>query len=317
MKKVNQDKQPLLSVCLITYNHVDYIRKAVEGVLMQNVSFSWEFIIADDCSSDGTREILFEYQKKFPELIKLIIQKKNVGAAKNWIELITYPQSKYIAYFEGDDFWTDSSKLQKQVDFLEQNNDYGLVHTNHDVLKNGKLIERVKRNKNIPTGNVIEQLLYKNFISSLTVCMRNSTLQNAILIVDFRKYLMGDLPLWMAFSQLSKIGYLDCSTGVYRHVENSASHCSSELEKFQLIKSAFELKFDFIAKYKYSEKIISSVNDRYAKYLFKFALVTDQPDIRDEFFRFIKNRRGLKMKGYSLLFKILTKSPAKNLLHYF
>lgn len=112
---------PLLSVCLITYNHVNYIKQAIDGVLMQNVTFTWELIIADDFSTDGTREILLYYKIKYPDFITLILQEKNVGAAQNWIDLITYPKSKYIAYFEGDDYWTDPYKLQKQVDVLESN----------------------------------------------------------------------------------------------------------------------------------------------------------------------------------------------------
>lgn len=130
--------RPLLSVCIITYNHKAFIREAVEGVLMQKVNFSIEIIIADDCSTDGTTEIILQYKKKYPNLIKLILQPENVGPAQNWIELITEPKSKYIAYFEGDDYWTDPYKLQKQVDFLEANEDF--IFCGHDVaIKNEHL----------------------------------------------------------------------------------------------------------------------------------------------------------------------------------
>ena len=109
---------PLLSVCLITYNHNKYIREAIESILMQKVNFTWELIIADDFSTDGTREIVLEYKEKYPDFIKLILQEKNVGATRNWIDLIIAPKSKYIAYFEGDDYWTNPYKLQKQRDFI-------------------------------------------------------------------------------------------------------------------------------------------------------------------------------------------------------
>ena len=104
---------PLLSVCLITYNHVNFIKQAIDGVLMQKVDFAWELIIADDFSTDGTREILLEYKNKYPDFIKLILQEKNVGSAQNLIDLITVPISKYITYFDGDDYWIDPLKLQK------------------------------------------------------------------------------------------------------------------------------------------------------------------------------------------------------------
>lgn len=131
----------MLSVCLITYNHVNYVEQAIEGVLQQKVDFSWELIIADDCSTDGTREIVINYQKKYPNSIKLILQEKNVGAAQNWIDLITCPDSKYIAYFEGDDYWTDPLKLQKQVDFLEKNPAIVCHCHNAKIWENGKLTE--------------------------------------------------------------------------------------------------------------------------------------------------------------------------------
>ena len=135
MRKESNLTKPLLSVCLITYNHVKYIEQAIEGVLMQQTDFPFDLIIADDFSIDGTREIVVKYQKKYPALIKLILQRKNVGAAQNWIELITTPSAKYIAYFEGDDYWTDPLKLQKQVDFLEANDNYAICFHNARILK--------------------------------------------------------------------------------------------------------------------------------------------------------------------------------------
>jgi glycosyltransferase involved in cell wall biosynthesis len=119
VKREKRVSEPLLSVCLITYNHAKYIREAIDGVLMQKVNFTWELIIADDFSTDGTREIVLEYKDKYPELIKLILQGKNVGAAQNWMDLMAAQSAKYIAYFEGDDYWISPYKLQKQVDLLE------------------------------------------------------------------------------------------------------------------------------------------------------------------------------------------------------
>ncbi|QNA44986.1 FkbM family methyltransferase [Lacibacter sediminis] len=124
---------PLLTVCLITYNHKQFIRQAIEGVLKQQVDFSFQLLIADDYSTDGTRDILVAYQQKHPDFIHLILQEKNVGPAQNWIDLITRPQSKYIAYFEGDDYWIDPLKLQKQVTFLEANEEYSF--TFHQALR--------------------------------------------------------------------------------------------------------------------------------------------------------------------------------------
>ncbi|MEE1945134.1 glycosyltransferase family 2 protein [Pedobacter sp. KR3-3] len=121
------EDKPLLSVCLLTYNHAPYIAQAIESVLMQQTDFKWELIISDDCSNDGTREIMFKYKAAYPDLITLILNEKNLGAYQHWVNLLNTPKSKYIAYFEGDDYWTSPSKLQKQVDFLEANPAYTFV----------------------------------------------------------------------------------------------------------------------------------------------------------------------------------------------
>lgn len=122
--------QPLLSVCIITYNHAKYIDQALTSVLNQKADFEWEIIIADDCSTDGTPDIITEFARKYPNKIKPILRHKNVGAVKNFYELILIPKTKYIAFLEGDDFWTDDNKLQSQVDFLENNPEYQLCFHN-------------------------------------------------------------------------------------------------------------------------------------------------------------------------------------------
>lgn len=112
---------PLLSVCLITYKHELYIRQAIESVLSQKVNFTWEFIIAEDCSPDKTRQIVEEYKAKYPDVFRLILQESNVGPFQNVFDLLSAATGKYIAYLEGDDYWIDPLKLQKQVDVLEKN----------------------------------------------------------------------------------------------------------------------------------------------------------------------------------------------------
>jgi glycosyltransferase involved in cell wall biosynthesis len=125
---------PVLAVCLITYNHGRYIHQAIESILMQQVNFSWELIIADDCSTDDTRKVLKDYKEKHPDFIHLILQSRNVGPAQNWMDLVTYSKAKYIAYLEGDDYWADPLKLQKQVDFLESNPSFSMCFHNVDVV---------------------------------------------------------------------------------------------------------------------------------------------------------------------------------------
>lgn len=122
---------PLVSISCITYNHAPYIRQCLDGFLMQQCDFEYEILIHDDASTDGTSDIIREYQKKYPEIIKPIIQKEN-----QWSQGVrginikfnfSRAKGKYIALCEGDDYWTDPLKLQKQVSFLEANPEYSLV----------------------------------------------------------------------------------------------------------------------------------------------------------------------------------------------
>lgn len=115
---------PLVSVVTITYNHEPYIAKTIEGVLKQQADFPIEYIVAEDCSTDKTREICKEYAAKYPDVIRLICSEQNVGPKENERRAFAAARGKYIAFCEGDDYWTDPLKLQKQADFLESHLEY-------------------------------------------------------------------------------------------------------------------------------------------------------------------------------------------------
>ena len=119
---------PLVSICSITYNHKPYIRQCLDSLLLQKTNFIYEIIINDDCSTDGTTEIIKEYASKYPNLIHPIFHDENQYSkgVRGMFAKFCFPQArgKYIAMCEGDDYWTDPLKLQKQVDFLESHSDY-------------------------------------------------------------------------------------------------------------------------------------------------------------------------------------------------
>ena len=133
---------PLVSICSITYNHAPYIRQCLDSFLMQQSNFPVEIIINDDCSTDGTTEIIREYAEKHPDKIFPVFHKENLYSkgVRHMFDRFTFTkaQGKYIAICEGDDFWIDPLKLQKQVDFLESHPEYSMVCCGADILtKNG------------------------------------------------------------------------------------------------------------------------------------------------------------------------------------
>jgi len=129
---------PLVSICCLAYNHEPYIRECLDGFMMQQCDFKFEVLIHDDASTDGTADIIREYEAKFPEILKPIYQTENQYSKglRNISARLNYPRArgKYIALCEGDDYWTDPLKLQKQVDFLEGNPEYILACHNYKIL---------------------------------------------------------------------------------------------------------------------------------------------------------------------------------------
>jgi glycosyltransferase involved in cell wall biosynthesis len=119
-----KQNKPLVSVGMLVYNHGPYVAKAIQSVLMQEVDFEYEIVIADDCSTDNSREIILSYKKRYPDIIKLVFQEHNVGMRLNSDSLRHACTGKYRATLEGDDFWVITDKLKKQVEFLENNPDY-------------------------------------------------------------------------------------------------------------------------------------------------------------------------------------------------
>lgn len=132
-------KDPKLSVILITYNHEKYIEKALESVLSQVTDFPFEIVIGDDCSPDDTKNIIREYRDKYPDIIRIVHREKNTGRPTlNVYETTMKCRGDYLAYLEGDDYWTDSDKLQKQMDFLNEHPEYiACTHSHKMIDDNG------------------------------------------------------------------------------------------------------------------------------------------------------------------------------------
>lgn len=125
------DEKIKLSVTLLSYKHAKYIRQCLDSILAQKVNFRYEIIVGDDCSEDGTEEILLEYKEKYPDIVKPVINKKNVGASRNSFTLKQLCKGEYIIGAESDDYWTNDGIFQKQADFLDNHQDCIGVGTNY------------------------------------------------------------------------------------------------------------------------------------------------------------------------------------------
>jgi glycosyltransferase involved in cell wall biosynthesis len=213
------DKSTLLSICVITYNHGKYIKKAIENILKQKVDFKFEIIIADDYSKDNTRDIIIEFYNKNTGLIKLLFQDKNVGPSKNFNDLLNSASGKYIAYLEGDDYWTDPNKLQKQINILESNNEYSACAHQTQLLINEKLDKLFKLN--VPQIINIENLIEGRLFHTASCVFRRSAFENFFKMP--KNIYSGDRVLNFCIAIEGPIFFMDEVMCVYRKHNNGQS----------------------------------------------------------------------------------------------
>lgn len=258
---------PLVSIMTITYNHAPYIGQAIEGVLQQETNFPFELIIGEDCSKDGTRESVLEYQRKYPEIIRVITSANNVGMKKNGYRTLKACRGKYVAFCEGDDFWHRPDKLQKQVDFMESHPECGLVHSSYDVYDVGskKLIKDCfkYRKFEMPINpkllDIINDCRISFRIQTCTAMVRRNQLEQIVesdpYLYHGGHFLMGDTQLWAEVAVISEIGFIPESMATYRLLQESASR-SKDLRKSCLFEmSDSEMKMYLCDKYKLNGNI--------------------------------------------------------------
>ncbi len=213
---------PKLSVCVITYNHAEFIGKALDSVLAQRASFDYEIVVGEDCSKDGTGDILRKYQEREPEKIVPRFYEKNVGMNRNFKETLERCRGEYVAILEGDDYWTDPDKLRLQVEFMDKNPDCALSHhrVEHILSPGGERIREFPPEKFRATRSDPRQLAMVNYIQTCSVVFRRKWLPQ--LDEGFQQLKLGDWPLCVLLAECGWIGYLDRCMASYRiHASNT------------------------------------------------------------------------------------------------
>lgn len=240
---------------MITYNHEDYIAEAINGVLAQKTNFIIELIIAEDLSTDNTRKICEQFANEHPSLISLLPSIKNHGMQANFIRAFNNCKGHYIALCEGDDYWTDPLKLQKQVDFLESNPDYSICFhpVNIKQEQTGKLVKDYITEE-VPEITTIEDLAKRgNYIHTPSVVFRHP----GALPEYFQELSIGDYPVHLLNAENGKIKKLAESMAVYR-VHEGGIWSLTEFKNKILIKHNLLLKLKDI--YKHNEDVSLNFN---------------------------------------------------------
>ena len=224
-----------VSVAMISYNHEKFIAQAIEGVLMQKTDFDFELIIGEDCSPDRTGTIVAEYQRRFPDKIRATIREKNIGGLRNFIDVIESCSGEYVALCEGDDYWTDPGKLQKQVDYLDAHQDCAICCTRAGVFYDGAEGDAYHtywpdvETKEITT--FADLVANGDYIPTCTTVYRNHLFPE--LPEWFRAAPVGDWPLHLLNAQHGNVYYMSEVTAAYRRHPGGMTHSWSEVKHFQ------------------------------------------------------------------------------------
>jgi glycosyltransferase involved in cell wall biosynthesis len=241
---------------MITYNHAEYIRDAIEGVLKQVTDFPIELIIGEDRSTDNTREICQQFAVRFPEKIILLPAEQNLGMMQNFLRTFRACSGSYMAFLEGDDYWTDSQKLQKQVDFLKLNPAYSLCFHNvlkrtigRDIVSESPYILKLEKD-NFNT----EDLLRQYFTPTCSfVCVRYPDFD----LPDWFQYCKsGDIPFLLLLSLKGSIRYIDEIMGVYRIHDKGVSSSSAHRGYNKIISMIYIYQnFNIYSNFRFDKKI--------------------------------------------------------------
>ncbi len=241
---------PLVIIRCTVYNHELYLRQCLDGFVMQKTNFPFYAVVHDDASTDGSADIIREYTEKYPDIIHPIYEVENQYSKHNGSLRRIMDEAckiaKYIAICEGDDYWIDEYKLQKQVDYLETHPECGLVHTLSNLDKDGRVVLD-PRNKSEDI-NTLTNLLLGNLITTCTVIYRKNIVDSETEFMEKYKGLgwpMGDYPLWITIAMNASIHLINEVTANYRILSESASHSNNKCKMYAFDKATIDIKSFF------------------------------------------------------------------------
>lgn len=211
-----QSNPPIkVSVLVMTYNHINFIKQALESILMQEVDFDYEIVISEDFSTDGTREIVINYQEKFPQKIRLLLSEKNLHSNEVVARGITACRGEYVALLDGDDYWTSPQKLQHQVNFLDKHPECSMCFHNATAFyEDGSKEPWNWTAENQKEFSTLEDIWLGNFIATCSTVFRNRIFGEVPAWYSF--FPITDWPLHILNAEQGKIGYINENMGAYR-----------------------------------------------------------------------------------------------------
>lgn len=247
-----ESEQPMFSVIVTSYNNKKHFPEALESVLSQNSGYSYEIVVGDDGSTDGARDLLLEYQAKYPDIIRLIFNEKNMGAMPNYFNILSNCRGKYLTLCADDDFWLPG-KAKAQVDYLEANPDVGVVYGQARLLYEDPTYENDCKYKDIlgGPGETFDIIIKANQLPAVTVMWRREL---ALKYIDEEKpldkgWMTEDYAMRLWFSINSKIKFIPQTFAVHRIWTGSVSHPDTNLKLMTFRASLAEIKRYYARQY--------------------------------------------------------------------
>jgi len=297
-----------LSIVTVTYNQEQLISRTIDAILNQKTDFDIELIIGEDCSTDNTRQIVLGYQNKYPEKIKVITSETNVGIELNYLRCYRVCQGDYVAICDGDDYWVDELKLQKQVDFLENNKEYGLVGTalKYYNTETNEILEEIVLNKNATYS--LETVFLKNPFTASTVLFEWRLLDSFLELYEHTPALENfiDYSLWLYFASKKKVAILKDITTAYGVSENAISQNKDTQKAWQYRKRNYN-HFKFFDSYidTIDNTTINAAYYNRAIWYYRLVAVNQDKEVYNEFVKIFEQNDKQRL----FLLKILMKYP--------
>ena len=225
--------QCLVAIHCLVYNHEPYLRDCLEGFVMQQTNFPFVAVIHDDASTDASAAIIREYELKYPNIIKPIYENENLYKKNKHLlrqimnDAIDATGAKYVAFCEGDDYWTDPLKLQKQVDFMEANPEYSMCFHKVEVISHDKNDENLY--SHLQEKEYTASEIYEKWTVPTCSVLYN---RHKFKLLRPKKCLFGDIVLFLSLANGGKLFCLDIIGGVYRrHQKGVSTQCNNEQYK--------------------------------------------------------------------------------------
>ncbi|MFQ4139749.1 glycosyltransferase [Nodosilinea sp. PGN35] len=258
-----------VSVLVMTYNHVNFIAQALDSILMQQVNFDYEILISEDCSTDGTREIVLDYYQQFPDRIRLLLSEKNVRSNQVVARGIHAAQGQYIALLDGDDFWLSPHKLQKQVEFLDSHLDCALCFHNAQVVREDGTQECQNWTPDDQKQfSTLEDMWLGNFIATCSTMFRRGLFGEVPEWYD-DFFPITDWPLHLLNAEHGLIGYIDEVMGAYRHHSGGLYSPFSQLQKLNKTLEFYQ-KINACLEFKYDQTIKSAISNYFLDWAIEY-----------------------------------------------